>query len=142
MQHAPQQPVIEDYLKLADKTTWFYYRKVKYYVDLEELQSLALLGLAEAWAKRHDPRITHFESFAYSCMHNTIKGYLRSAARRKDVWNRMPEDPKTKYNPTQLTELLIDEYLRQRSKPKAKRGKSRRQEASQNDFRSYAGLKY
>lgn len=72
-----QQKLVEQYIPLANKLAHKKKRSLPSFVDFEELQSAAYMGLVEA-ASRYNPDLgVEFSTYAYPRIFGAIQDYLR-----------------------------------------------------------------
>ncbi|HTJ47100.1 MAG TPA: sigma-70 family RNA polymerase sigma factor [Kofleriaceae bacterium] len=82
--------LIEDNLDLAQKAARIVWPRVREYVELEELVSLASVGLAEAAARYDADAGVPFRSFAWYRVHGAVMDGLRRATNLpRRVWARL-----------------------------------------------------
>src|SRR5438132_891215 len=82
--------LIEKHLDLAHKAARMIFPRVREYVELEELVSLASTGLAEAAASYDPTRGASFRTFAWYRVHGAVMDGLRRATNLpRRVWARL-----------------------------------------------------
>lgn len=64
--------LVENNIKLAYKVANIYYKKLNGFIELEELQSTAFLGLSKAAKTFDSSKQIEFSTYAYSVMRNEI----------------------------------------------------------------------
>ena len=74
---ANDEELILNNTKIAYKIAWDYYNKFQRKIELDELQSLSLLGLTKA-AKTYNSNLDFsFSTYAYRCIQNEILLFMR-----------------------------------------------------------------
>lgn len=74
--------LVEQYLPLANKIAYQRKKLLPRYIDIEELQSAAYMGLVEA-ANRYRPEFSvNFMTYAYPRIKGAVQDYLRGLRRR------------------------------------------------------------
>lgn len=77
--------LIERFMPLANKLAFEKKRNLPRYIDVEELQSAAYLGLVEAASRFDTNKGTAFSTFAYPRISGAINDYLRSLGLTKPL---------------------------------------------------------
>lgn len=75
LQH--RNELIINYMPLANKLAWKKWKKTPKYVDIEELQSAAYMGLIDAAKKFQEERKVSFGAYARTRIQGAICDYLR-----------------------------------------------------------------
>ena len=71
-----KQELVDKNLKLAYKIAWEYNIKLRGHIELEELQSLAFLGLVKAANTFDISKNFEFSTYAYTVMRNEILCFI------------------------------------------------------------------
>lgn len=101
-----EEKLILDNMNLAYDIAWKYNKKFNTLIQLDELQSLALLGLTKA-AKTYNKDLgNNFSTYAYHCMSNEILYYYRQNV--KHFNNLSLSEPNEKEST--LEELIALDY--------------------------------
>lgn len=72
------ETLVEQFMPLANKLAFSKKRTLPNYIDIEELQSAAYLGLVEAASRFDESKGVSFTTFAYPRIYGAITDYLRS----------------------------------------------------------------
>lgn len=81
---AEEESLITNNINLAYDLAWHYYNYYKGYVDLDELQSICLLGLTKAGKTYNKSKGFTFATYAYKVMQNEVCMYQR----QNNKWNK------------------------------------------------------
>lgn len=81
-----EEKLVIDNMNLAYDLAWKYYKKFQYFISIEDLQSISMLGLVKA-SKTFDINLgNNFSTYAYKVIHNEILLYYHSNKKyRNDV---------------------------------------------------------
>ena len=105
-----EENLITNNLKMAYDLAWKYYRKVKY-IDYEELQSEAFVGLTKA-AKTFNPNYQlAFSTYAYKVMQNEILMFLQQFNKNQNISIYTEISDNIELLDELASDLNIEEYL-------------------------------
>ena len=80
-----EEKLVTDNLGLAYELAWKYYMKFNGLYELDELQSVAFLGLTKAANTFNKYLGFEFSTYAYNCIQNQIRQYYRDNKKHIDV---------------------------------------------------------
>ena len=110
-----EEKLVTDNLGLAYELSWKYYMKFNGLYELDELQSVAFLGLTKA-AKTFDKDLGYvFSTYGYNCIKNEIRQYYRSNKKYNDnlhLSEQVDENGKTLEDITPLDYDLFEQIDR------------------------------
>ena len=80
-----EETLIVNNLGLAYEIAWKFYRKFNGIYELDELQSVAFLGLTKAASTFKKDLGFEFSTYAYNCIQNQIRQYYRDNKKHLEV---------------------------------------------------------
>jgi RNA polymerase sigma factor for flagellar operon FliA len=98
-----QKALVEQYLPLANKIAYSRKRALPRFIDVDDIKSVAYMGLVEASSRFQPSSKNTFATFAYLRIQGAITDYLRKECRKEpqaeeQVFEEIKSKPEFNYN--------------------------------------------